>query len=65
MTKMQKPDAKAAIAAAKREIAEENQKKAVKLLKEKYRELEAAETVVNNVKREIEDLEMKIEHGNI
>ena len=62
---MTKPDAKAAIAAAKREIQEENQKKAVKLLKEKYRELEAAKTVVSNVEREIEDLEMKIEHGNI
>lgn len=60
-----KANAKAAIAAAKREIEEENQKKAIKLLKDKYRELEAAETVVSNVQREIEDLELKIEHGNI
>lgn len=63
--KIQKPDAKAAIAKAHREVAEENQEKAVKLLKSKLREKEAAETVVANIEREIADLEMKIEQGNI
>jgi hypothetical protein len=61
---MAKADAKAAIAAAKREIQEEDQKKAVKLLKDKYRERSAAQTIVDNIDREIEDLELKIEHGN-
>lgn len=60
-----KPNPKAAIAKARREISEENQEKAVKLLKGKLRELSGAETVVSNVKREIEELELKIEHGNI
>lgn len=60
-----KPDPKAAIAKAHREISEENQAKAVKLLKTKLRELEAAKVVVENVQREIDDLELKIEQGNI
>lgn len=57
-------DAKAAIARAQREIAEEKMAKAVKLLKGKYVELDHAETVVDNIKREIADLELKIEQGN-
>ena len=62
---IQKPDPKGAIAKAHAEIAKENQDKAVKLLKNKLRELEAAEAVVSNVQREIDDLELKIEQGNI
>jgi hypothetical protein len=65
MTEIQKPDPKAAIAKAHREIAEENQNKAVGALKKKLRELEGAETIVGNIKREIADLELKIEQGNI
>jgi len=65
MTDVQKPDAKAAIAKAHREVAEENQAKAVKALKSKLRELEAAQTVVANVEREIQELELKIEQGNL
>jgi hypothetical protein len=65
MTEIQKPDPKAAIAKAHREIAEENQAKAVGALKKKLRELEGAETIVGNIKREIADLELKIEQGNI
>lgn len=57
--------AKAAITRARNEIAEENQKKAVELLKGKLREVEAARTVVANIEREIEDLEQRIEQGNI
>jgi hypothetical protein len=64
-TDVQKPDPKAAIAKAHREIAEENQSKAVKMLKIKLRELEAAKVVVENVTREISELELKIEQGNI
>ena len=64
-SKIDKADPKAAIAKAKREIQEENQDKAVKLLKGKLRELTSAEGVVENIEREIADLELKIEHGNI
>ncbi len=62
---IQKPDPKAAIAKAHREIAEENQNKAVGALKKKLRELEGAETIVANIQREIADLELKIEQGNL
>lgn len=57
--------AKAAIIRARTEIAEESQKKAVELLKGKLRSLEAAKVVVANIEREIEDLELRIETGNI
>ena len=57
--------AKTAIVAARNEIAAESQRKAIDLLKTKLRALNAAETVVSNIKREIEDLELKIEQGNI
>lgn len=50
---------------AKREVAEEHAKTAVEKLKVKYRSLKSAETVVENVKREIADLELAIEQGNI
>ena len=56
--------AKAAITRARNEVAEENQKKAVSLLKEKLRALDTAETVVANINREIEELELAIEQGN-
>ncbi len=54
-----------AVEQAKKEIAEEKQKKAVKLLKDKYKELDTANTVVKNLNREIEDLIEEIEQGNI
>jgi hypothetical protein len=65
MTSINTVDPKAAIAKAQREIAEEQMSKAVTALKVKYRELAAAETVVENVKREIANLELKIEQGNL
>ena len=40
-------------------------KKAVSKLKEKLREKSAAQTIVDNVDREIEDLEKAIEQGNL
>lgn len=52
-------------ARAKREVAEEMAKKGVEKLKIKYRELHAAETVVSNIKREIADLELATEQGNV
>lgn len=58
-------DAKAAIARARREIQEEGMKKAVDKLKGKLRERDGAKTVLANVEREIADLELAIEHGNI
>lgn len=58
-------DAKAAIARAKREIQEENMQKGVAKLKAKYRELATAETVVSNIRREIADLELSVEQGNV
>ena len=56
---------KDAIAKAKAEIAEENLNKAVDLLKRKLRERQSALTILNNIDREIADLELKIEQGNI
>ena len=58
-------DTKSAIQQARKEFAEEKQKKAVKLLKEKFVALDAAETVVANLEREIVDLEEAIKQGNI
>ena len=57
-------DSKAAVTRAKREFEEEKMKKAVSKLKAKYAELDAAETIFNNLKREVEDLETAIEQGN-
>lgn len=54
-----------AIDIAKAEVAAENQKKAVDKLKVKLRERDAAATVLANVEREIKDLELAIEQGNI
>lgn len=56
--------ASAAITRARNEVAEENQKKSVELLKVKLRALAAAETVVANIGREITELELAIEQGN-
>jgi hypothetical protein len=58
-------DAKAAVARAQREVQEEQQTKAVSLLKSKYRDRAAAQTVLDNITREIADLELRIEQGNI
>ena len=58
-------NAKNAIVQARNEVAAENQKKAVDLLKGKLRSLDAAQTVVANIQREIADLELRIEQGNI
>jgi hypothetical protein len=58
-------NAKDAILKAKNEIAEENLKKGVEALKRKLREQNAAEAVLANVKREIAELELQIEQGNI
>ena len=56
--------AQAAIEKAKQEIEEEDLKKAVGLLKKKLREKKEAEVILANIDREIEDLELRIEHGN-
>jgi hypothetical protein len=55
----------AAITRARNEVAEENTKKSVELLKVKLRALTAAETVVGNITREIAELELAIEQGNV
>ena len=65
MTDDIKIDGKAAIARARREIQEDTMKKAVKLLKEKLVEEQEAVTIVENIRREIKDLELKIEQGNV
>lgn len=49
---------------AKAELKNERAKEAKVLLKEKLKELAEATTVVDNIKRELEDLEEKIEQGN-
>jgi len=53
-----------AIDIAKEEVEKEALEKSVKTLKNKLRELKAAETVVSNIEREIEDLEEAISQGN-
>jgi len=60
-----KVNASAAIARAHQEIAEEQMAKSVIALKAKLRERASAETVLANVNREIADLELKIEQGNL
>lgn len=49
----------------KREVQEENVKKAVETLKSKLRERDRAQTVLANIDREIAELELKIEQGNL
>jgi len=49
---------------AKQEIAKEEVTRAVKLYKAKLTERNAAQTVLDNIDREIADLELKIEQGN-
>lgn len=50
---------------AKEEIAAEEAKHAVTLLKDKMRELHKAQTIVANIEREMADLEQQIEDGNV
>lgn len=57
--------AKVAIAAARKEIADENLKKSIEVLKTKLREKARAQTIVDNIDREIADLEGAIEQGNV
>ena len=52
-------------AQAQNEVAQELTVKLVKQYKAKLRELSAAKTVVANIEREIKDLELAIEHGNV
>ncbi len=54
-----------ALEQAKAELAKENSEKAVKLLKGKLREKQAAELVVSNLEREIADLNKRIEQGDV
>lgn len=54
----------AVIARARKEVQEERMEAAVQKLKVKYRERAAAKTVLDNLDREIEDLEASIEQGN-
>lgn len=55
--------AKSAIAEARAEIAQEQVRKGVEKLKIKLREQAAAQLVLDNITREIADLELKIEQG--
>jgi hypothetical protein len=60
-----KPSYKDVISRAKREVQEENVKKAVETLKGKLRERDRAQTVLANIDREVAELELKIEQGNL
>jgi hypothetical protein len=55
--------AKEAIKAAKAEIAAESLRKGIDKLKAKLREQQAAKLVLENVSREIEELQLQIEQG--
>ncbi len=50
---------------AARELANENREKALKGMKELLRRRAAAQTVVDNIDREIADYEAAIEQGNL
>lgn len=50
---------------AEQELSAELNKKGVKLLKDKLRQLQLARTVVSNLEREVDDLEEAIEQGNV
>lgn len=54
-----------ALLAARNELAKEDLAKSVDLYKVKLRSLSAANTVVANIEREIADLELAIEQGNV
>lgn len=58
-------DPRAVIARAKREVAEEQMTKATTTYKAKLRELAGAQTIVANIEREIKDLELKMELGQV
>ena len=53
-----------AIRVAREEVESEDLKTSTGKLKKKLRELQEAEVIVNNIKREIEDLEEEITQGN-
>lgn len=57
--------AKAAIAQARKEIADEQLRKGVDKLKVKLREQAAAKLVFENVSREIEELQLQLEQGSV
>ncbi len=57
--------ANAAIAKAESEVIEENINKGVGKLKVKLREMADAKAVVDNIRREIEEIKLQIEQGNI
>ena len=57
--------AETAIQQARREVNEENNKKAVKALKELLKQEIAAKTALDNIQREIKDMEIQIEQGNL
>lgn len=57
-------DIKGVAAEARKEIAEEKAKKAKSALVNKLRQLDAAEGVVANIKREIADLEQSLADGS-
>lgn len=52
-------------AQAQNELIEELKGKALKLYKQKLKEIETAETILANLKRELADLEERIDSGNI
>jgi hypothetical protein len=56
-------DIKAVKEAARKEVAEEEGKKAKEALKSKLKALAAAEQIVRNIKREVDDLEQSIADG--
>lgn len=57
--------AQRALAKAKKEIADEVLDRAVAAFKSKLRERDRAQVILDNVNREIADLEARIEQGNL
>lgn len=57
-------DINAVIEQARKEVAEERAKIAVKALKAKYEQRESAKQVLANIEREVADLEASIRDGS-
>jgi len=60
MSKTENLTVKGVIAEAKRELQQERLKEAKSLIKQKLKEKEKAQLVLNNIDREIEELEIEL-----
>lgn len=62
VTSIKSSSVKEALEKAREEVKEESQKKMVKAFKDKLRDVENAEAVLRNMKRELEELEYELDN---